>query len=367
MSTSRTEVGADGNVGSVRRASVRVAAYMAIGGFIYVAFCLAVLAFAAIMVQKRVFFSTEVLRAYQRVYYLGGIRRYWQTDPECVVFDPDLLYKPKLGECKFANPEFATTLHFDEKGRVSEHPSEGVGIAVLGDSHAMGWGVEDDETFSALLEKKTHRPVYNLGVSSYETYRELIRLEKSGLIDKVDTIIIQYCDNDLPPNEYFVAHSSATARVRYAPKDLEPLMIPRQTHPASYTIVSGWVEESLTIPPKWLRYRLSPRKNGGFFRFLLEPGFPPDYFDFRTHYGPLNKILAEFPWIGSKRLIIFYSNLGGIKFDHFSDAIRQPASISGATFIDLDTNPEFFFVIDDHPNRRGQQEIADKLFPLVAK
>ena len=43
----------------------------------------------------------------------------------------------------------------------------------------MGWGVNDDETFSALLEKNLNRNVYNLSVSSYGTRRELIRLEKS--------------------------------------------------------------------------------------------------------------------------------------------------------------------------------------------
>ena len=42
----------------------------------------------------------------------------------------------------------------------------------------MGWGVNDDETFSALLEKNLNRNVYNLSVSSYGTKRELIRLEK---------------------------------------------------------------------------------------------------------------------------------------------------------------------------------------------
>ena len=37
----------------------------------------------------------------------------------------------------------------------------------------MGWGVNDDETFSHYLEKKLNKKVYNLAVSSYGTVREL--------------------------------------------------------------------------------------------------------------------------------------------------------------------------------------------------
>ena len=39
----------------------------------------------------------------------------------------------------------------------------------------MQWvGVNDNETFSALLEKKLNKPVYNLAVSGYGTTREII-------------------------------------------------------------------------------------------------------------------------------------------------------------------------------------------------
>ena len=86
----------------------------------------------------------------------------------------------------FNNIEFKTIISFDEFGRTSDHPinNDSNGIAVLGDSFAMGWGVNDKETFSYLLEKKINRPVYNLGVSGYGTIRELIRLQE--FIEKKD-------------------------------------------------------------------------------------------------------------------------------------------------------------------------------------
>ncbi|MFP5462523.1 MAG: CidA/LrgA family protein, partial [Gammaproteobacteria bacterium] len=47
----------------------------------------------------------------------------------------------------------------------------GTGIVVIGDSHAMGWGANDEETFAAQLQALSGRPVYNLGVASYGTAR----------------------------------------------------------------------------------------------------------------------------------------------------------------------------------------------------
>src|SRR5262245_24880720 len=75
-----------------------------------------------------------------------------------------------------------------------------VGVAVLGDSYAMGWGVNDRETFANILQDELKRPVYNLAVSSYGTVREVLRLQQSGLLDKVDTILIHYAVNDLMDN-----------------------------------------------------------------------------------------------------------------------------------------------------------------------
>ena len=76
-------------------------------------------------------------------------------------------------------------------------------IVVLGDSHAMGWGVNDKETFSYFLQVLTKQPVYNLAVSSYGTEREIARFEKSGLLENTDIIIIQYHENDLKENLSF--------------------------------------------------------------------------------------------------------------------------------------------------------------------
>ena len=76
------------------------------------------------------------------------------------------MYKPKSGECIFNNPEFQTKLKFDNFKRIRDQNNKEINlndyILVLGDSVAMGWGVNDDETF-LLFRKKTNKKVYNLG------------------------------------------------------------------------------------------------------------------------------------------------------------------------------------------------------------
>jgi len=119
----------------------------------------------------------------------------WLGQPGCITPDPELIYQPALGTCVFNNIEFKTTLSFTAEGRHTGPKPPGTGIAIIGDSHAMGWGVNDLETLSAHLQRLSGRPVYNLGVASYGTVREVLRLKRSGTLDRVDTVILQYCNN----------------------------------------------------------------------------------------------------------------------------------------------------------------------------
>lgn len=75
-------------------------------------------------------------------------------------------------------------------------------IVMLGDSITFGYGVRDDETFSAVLEAMDPRlEVVNLGVQGYGTDQELLKLEREGLAYAPDVVVLNVClANDLLDN-----------------------------------------------------------------------------------------------------------------------------------------------------------------------
>ena len=75
-------------------------------------------------------------------------------------------------------------------------------VIVLGDSHAMGWGVGQEEALPQVLARKSGRRVLNAAVSSYGTARELLLLDRLDA-SRLRVLVVQYSDNDLPENRTF--------------------------------------------------------------------------------------------------------------------------------------------------------------------
>jgi hypothetical protein len=75
-------------------------------------------------------------------------------------------------------------------------------VIVISDSEAMGWGVEQQETFAQIIEARSGLRVLNAAVSSYGTAREFINLRRLDR-SRLRTLVIQYCDNDEPENRQF--------------------------------------------------------------------------------------------------------------------------------------------------------------------
>lgn len=81
-----------------------------------------------------------------------------------------------------------------------EKPSGVYRVIVLGDSVTLGHGVEDDQTYAAVLERELSktRPteVINMGVSGFGTAEELIQLQHIGLAYQPNLIVLGYFPND---------------------------------------------------------------------------------------------------------------------------------------------------------------------------
>ena len=315
--------------------------YLAIAFFVYVAIVSVVYACSAFLLIRGAVLHYQPMQEFQRNFYFSSLRNIWQGHKECVEFDETLIYKPQVGRCHFTNPEFDTTLTFDGEGRVAPYEAASSrAIAVLGDSHAMGWGVQDSETFAATLQQDTGIRVYNLAVASFGTRRELLRLEKSGLADKVDVVIIQYCDNDLSENLHFKIEGQEKARARF-----DGIFMPHASSWGNVPSVLQGLGYSIAEP------------------FLaLKRKFQPDP-DFLPHYEELIRALKEFPSVMGKRVVVFYSNPYGKRFANYREG--EDPHYPNIIFANLDLGATDYFSIDGHLTRSGHNKIHNKLKKLI--
>jgi len=104
-------------------------------------------------------------------------------------------------------PEFKYRIRTNSQGfrgtrEYQQIPPAGVyRIVVLGDSVSLGYGVEEDKTFSAVLEKKlrgigVNAEVINMSVSGFGTAEELIQFENVGMKYNPQLVILGYFTND---------------------------------------------------------------------------------------------------------------------------------------------------------------------------
>lgn len=309
--------------------------YCTLGAVVYFASLLAL--------QKGRLINLPWIVSAQKSLYRGGMITVsnWLAIPGCITPDLDLIYKPSNGSCKFDDIEFKTTLNFTDEGRNTGPKPAGSGIAVIGDSHAMGWGANDLETFSSRLQQLGKRPVYNLAVASYGTSRELIRLEKSGVLDKVDTVIIQYCNNDKSENLKF----DTSSRQELSQKVFGPNKDTATPQPGKLHYIAKGYSLTLAAPFRSLAEKLR-RKN------------------FRPHYEAFMPVLEKHKnTLEKKRVIVFYSNPYGQKYRNFPSG--RDARLPNVYFVDLDLSPSIYRKLDNHLTPAGHQIAAERLLKYL--
>ena len=151
--------------------------------------------------------------------------------------DPRVVHEHRPnGQAMLMGVEVTTNgLALREGERAQKKPPGTYRIVALGDSITMGWGVAQDMTYPAQLERRLNaRPpkgfpeglryeVLNLGIGNYNTVQEVMRLKNLGLTLDPDLIILGYFINDAEPTprpssgfliEHSYLYAFAASRIR---------------------------------------------------------------------------------------------------------------------------------------------------------
>lgn len=305
--------------------------------------------------------SPRFVRRELREYYSRHDRTIIQTLPECAVYDPDLLYILRPGECRFMNREFDTRVHVNRLGlRDDEQSLLAPEIVVLGDSYAMGWGVAQEETFAQLLEPVTGRTVLNAGVSSYGTAREvdlLSRIDRSRLA----FLIIQYHETDAGENRAFWDGENAMPSPdegRYQ-KAVTAAGLIRRYYPGKHvTKIGSALARRLLFAPLALFAGSpmtpadQPREAWLFLNALQNTGVELDGVEILVTELGVHRAL-ERPFLSELR-----EELQKPEFEELAQKI---------VVLDISDRigPEEMFVLDKHINAAGHAAVADAIVEAV--
>lgn len=174
--------------------------------------------------------------------------------------------------------DFSAVVRTDERGlRHTRQPvATGAGkpyrILVVGDSFAFGWGVADDETFSALLARRlqppvgaSHIEVLNAGVAGWSADHYGLFLKERGLAFEPDLVLMVPSENDpsdLAVNRLTLGEDGLPTRTASALRMIDqagrmrylddgPYLLPSFDYPGQL-----WLAEHSELY-HWLRYRLA--------------------------------------------------------------------------------------------------------------
>ncbi|MDD5216738.1 MAG: hypothetical protein PHN49_05805 [Candidatus Omnitrophica bacterium] len=294
-------------------------------------------------------------------------RRTIQYEPASALYDPELGYTLKPGAFTFACREFNNQFRVNRLGlRDDDFSLEAPDVIILGDSVAMGWGVDQDQTFAEILQQKSHLKVLNTAVSSYGTAREM------RLLDRLDTsrlkyLIVQYHPNDFRENEEFYIKGNrwpGADPVRYAERQ-RAYLTAHSYYPGKYTVkLAGMLKRDLL-----LRWYDRPRS--------VEP-FPVSHApDPVTEVKMFLNALIHGSHVDLSRVRVIVIEISPHLFidDQFVSTLRMHLEKEDVSryFLDLrvmDLSPvlkdeKYFYLLDDHLNVLGHETVAKVLLQAM--
>ena len=296
--------------------------------------------------------KSSALHFSSQILYDQYDRNIIQYLPECSKYDPDLFYVLKTGTCTFTNREFSNTYIINSIGvRDDEKSLKEPEIIVVGDSFAMGWGVEQEKTFSSIIEKELNTNVLNAAVSSYGTAREL------EILKRVDTsnlkyLIIQYCLNDLDENKSYIDNNYKLkiSSIDKYKKTIDDHLNRKQYSPFIYSY-----EHFKNLYPAF-KY-LNDWKEERFQKSKQEHDLEAKIF--------LN-VLNSFEITKDVQIILF-ENEYRLENDWFLISVRNLLKDEEYKNLNIifvstsDLNPSNYYILDSHLTEKGHKNLSKKL------
>jgi hypothetical protein len=338
------------------RKATFVVVYNLVVVFVLIELCLVVM----VHVPRATALTPGPFRRLVQQVYRHFSRSLIQFDPQCARYDPVLAYTLKPGTCTFENVEFKTTHRINRAGlRDDEASLDAPEMIVVGDSHAMGWGVEQDQAIPQLVARKTGMKVLNAAVSSYGTVREMMMLERLDT-SRLRVLVVQYSDNDLVENRAFKREGGR---------------LPIMNEAQHLNIVRHYASQRSYFPGKYL-YRLvmkvtrleEPEPD----QMKMDPVSPAEeaelFVNALTH--------ASRARLDAVQLVVFEINeqiRPGRPFVAALEAakLREQNPEFMRRLVTLDVAPllapDDFYVLDDHLNSRGHEVVAGALAALLRR
>ena len=118
-----------------------------------------------------------------------------------MLYDEQLGWKLKpFWTGKHHHYDYDVSYNINRQGfRATNVPAGDDFYSIVGDSFSFGLGVDDDETFTALLNKNT-RSFKNFSVPGYSTDQQLLLLKKFNAVISSRVLLIVYLGNDIFDN-----------------------------------------------------------------------------------------------------------------------------------------------------------------------
>ena len=287
---------------------------------------------------------------FKKMYFRNAI----QYDSTFSQYDSRLgyLYRPNIS-ASYNLWEFENFVSTNKAGLRDDNASlDNPDIIAIGDSYTTGWGVEQQENYAQLLEKRLNKKVLNAGISSFGTIREGVLLSQLDK-DSCEWVILQHCGNDFLENK------------TWADSILKGKPFVSSINKAGYqnSVIQGTVQATYTP------YRFMFELMKGFFIRLFKIEREQDLYAGAstipaqvTYFLKSVKTIQQF--YKGKILVITLSNrsLNSI-FIAEAEAQNAVFRLQNIYFLNAGKNLQSAdaYALDQHLNKSGHQKVSDEI------